>query len=49
MADPTSLPMSSPSPSENWMGIVRSRRPSAIFAPFADIVILPPFPMPPPS
>src|SRR5262249_46290840 len=38
-----------PSPSENWIGIDFSRRPSASVLPFADSVTLPPLPIPPPS
>jgi len=34
IGDPTSRPRSNPSPSENWTGMVRSSRPSAIFFPF---------------
>src|SRR5262245_26862414 len=32
------MPTSSPSPIEIWIGIVRSRRPSAALAPLTDIV-----------
>ena len=34
---------------ENWIGTVRSSRPSATVLPLADRVIFPPLPKPPPS
>ena len=42
MGEPTSMPTSSPSPNENWTGIVRSNRPSATVLPLAATVIAPP-------
>jgi len=43
-AEQMSIPTSRPSKIANWMGTDRSSRPSAILAPFAFKVTLPPLP-----